>query len=151
MIRSAIVILIAILSLTGCGVPEMFRIEDPSARVGSVSVTGSSEHGEQVTVYVKVRNPNAAPLPLLSAHYTLIVAGETVTFEDEVHRTLPSEGMQTVPLPVALASPGRTLAGRSFDLRGSITYKPPGQFRKLLTESRIPLPAISFAGSGQIQ
>ncbi len=138
------------LPLTGCGVPQMFQIEAPKTKVGGVSVTGKSGDGTQVTAFVELRNPNKAALPLLRTRYTLSVDGQVVSYADEVHRTLPSAGMQIVELPVAFPGDGSGLGGRRFDINGSITYKPPGQFRKLLTESRIPLPTVTFAGSGTI-
>lgn len=141
----------ATMLLTGCGVPQMFQIEAPTTRVNGASVTATSDEGTQVTVFVQVRNPNMAPLPLLRIHYTLNVDGRVVTYADEVHRTLPSAGIQIVALPVAMPSDGAEFGGRQFDISGSITYKPPGQLRKLLSESRIPLPTIAFAGSGTIE
>jgi len=141
----------ATMLLAGCGVPQMFQIEVPTTRVNGASVTATSDEGTQVTVFVQVRNPNMAALPLLGAHYTFNVDGRVVTYADEVHRTLPSAGIQIVALPVAMPSDGAELGGRRFDISGSITYKPPGQLRKLLSESRIPLPTIAFAGSGTIE
>jgi len=150
MIQRAMACVLLVAVQTGCGVPQMFQIEVPTTQVRRVSVTQESEEGSQVTAFIAVRNPNKAPLPLVRIQYTIDVGGKMISYQDEVHRTLPSDGIQVVVLPVAFATDGSSIGGRRFDISGSITYRPPGQFRKLLTESKVPLPTVPFAGSGRI-
>ena len=135
--------------LTGC--QGLGSIQDPSAKVVSVRVTQHTDQGSRVEVQVDLSNPNTAPLPLKRCQYTLRIADAGVySFDDYPQRTLPSHGAQSVVLPAGFPT-DKALAGASYELEGSIQYEPPGEVRKLLTESKIPLPSVGFHASGRIQ
>ena len=96
-------------------------------------------------VTVELQNPNNVPLPLRRAQYTVEVAGaEPFSFRDQPARTLPASGRQTVEL--AAVFPGDA-TGATCHVSGWITYEPPGEIRKLLTESGIPLPNADFSST----
>ena len=65
--------------------------------------------------------------------------------------TLPAGGRQTVPLVASFAADGQDLKGRACTVTGTISYRPPGQLRKVLTESYVPLPSVTFREQGVLE
>ena len=143
---------VMVFTATGCGVRKLLKVKRPSAQVTSVSVLSQSAEGVRVEVVVNMSNPNQTPLPLLRSQYRLTV-DDVGSFEmtDALHRTLPAGGRQVVTLPAVFEAAGVSLTGTRYTIAGSITYVPPGQIRKLLTESSIPLPSVPFQAAGQLE
>jgi len=147
------VLLIASLFITGCRVAEKVKeekVDTPPATVASVRVAQQTGEGVRLEVVVELTNPNDVALPLKSSSFSVRVGGAAASMSTRPNRTLPARGMQTVVLPIALAT-GESVSGAQVSVTGTITYEPPGEIRKLLTESKIPLPTTSFSYQGQIQ
>lgn len=136
--------------LAGCS-----GLQRPTSQVGSAAITDASEQGARVVIPVVLRNPNDTPLPIRETRYTIGIAGhEPFEFTDKTVATMPAQGVQTLRLPAAFATFGdgaEALAGRSYTIRGSVVYQPPGEIRQLLTDSGFPLPSVGFSGSGELQ
>ncbi len=136
------------------------HLADPGARVLGVEVTQQSPQGVRLDVVVELENPSDEPLPLVESEYTLTIdsVGE---FEsaDRPHRTMPTArrgdngepGRQVIRLPVAYAMPGHSPLGMTYRVEGSVSYRPPGEIRALLSEAKLPLPTVTFNGSGLVQ
>ena len=134
--------------LPGCS--NVGVIHQPDIKLESVKVTQTSPEGSRVECTVILENPNEVPLPLVYASYQIMVDGLSFELADKTNRTLPAKGSQTVVLPAAFASTS-DLHAKAFTFNTTVRYQPPGQFRKLLTESGIPLPSTSLSSQGQLQ
>lgn len=129
---------------------ESGEVKSPTARVVGAKLISTTEHGSRIDVMVELENPNAIPLPLIETRYSFTAAGDAASRgRDNPNRTLPAKGKQTVTVPVAV--PKVVGAGAAFAMEGTIDYEPPGEVRRLLTESKIPLPHVNFRGEGVIQ
>lgn len=134
-------------SLGGCA-----GLETPTIDVVNVRVTEQSAEAARIEAMVELTNPNDTPLPLTSASYTLSVGNAgSISLDDIPNRTLPALGKQTVLLPASVRTGGANLKGAAFTISGSITYQPPGEMRKILTETGIPLPTADFSKSGRVE
>ena len=159
-------LLLALLAFptAGCRMADKFKVESvpkPKAEVTAVRLTEHTGEGMRIEITVELTSKCEVPLPLVAADYTLSLGGKRpVAFSNTPNRTLPAGGTQTVTLPavvaVAQAGSGDSVegigaAGAPVTIAGSITYEPPGEIRLLMTESKVPLPSVSFRYSGQLQ
>lgn len=129
---------------------ESGEVKSPTARLVGAKLMSTTEHGSRIDVMVELENPNALPLPLIETRYSFTAAGDAASRgRDNPNRTLPANRKQMVTVPIAVSKVVE--AGAAFSIEGSIDYEPPGEVRKLLTESKIPLPRVSFRGEGVIQ
>jgi LEA14-like dessication related protein len=143
---------LAALSLPLVGCNTVGAVQEPTAQVTSVDLKQSTQYGARLDVVVTLSNPNDVPLPITKAQYDVVVEGVgQFSFKDQPHRTIPANGSQVVRLPAAIETDGRELAGVGASASGSITYEPPGEIRKLLTDSRIPLPSVGFSGRDELK
>ena len=149
-------------SVAGCA--GLGPLTAPTATVSRVTVASQTPHGVRVEIDVELTNPNTVPLPLVDAHYRLTIRDVgSFAFNDRVFRTIPAStsddpdavGRQIITLPVAFELPDPSTAHGighwAYDAKGKISYEPPGEIRKLLTESNLPLPTTSFRAAGQVQ
>lgn len=137
-------VLISSLTLIGCS----SNLTNPTTRVTGARVVQHSEQGTRVEVEIELTNPNTTPLPLIKSDYTVSTGkGQAYHATERLNRTLPSRGKQTITLP-AVFTGGADTGESSYSVTGSVSYEPPGEMRKLLTESRYPLPSVSVSGSG---
>ena len=141
---AAATLLAVIISGFGC------RAQPPEVAVTGVRVDEATEQGSRVVFSLALRNPGADPLPIRRTHYTLEVDGRPFTFTDLAVATMPAEGVQTLSFPAAFSVPRERIAGASYRLSGAVVYEPPGELRDLLTDSRVPLPSVSFSDSGRL-
>lgn len=131
------------LGSTGC----TNNLASPVARVSDVRVVQQTDQGSRVEVDVELTNPNSTPLPLVRSSYTVSAgAGQAYHSTERLNRTLPGKGKQVVTLPAVFTG----AVGGSYNVSGGVTYEPPGEMRKLLTESYYPLPSVGFSGSGSM-
>lgn len=148
------------LLLTGCGeftVPAVFRppapLADPVATVDGVVLHQVTADGLSVTIVLQLTNSNDRALPLRSAIYTLKLPG-IGEYEGDVHpnATIPAEGGITITLPGSFAfAPGAGApASIQYELKGKLTYEPPGDVRELLTELGVYLPEFHFQSTGNV-
>lgn len=155
---------------TMCGGCAWYNsVPTPAASVKSATLANQAGDASRVEVLLELANESPAPLPLVQCDYTISVAGVgSFSFSDKPNRTLPGkprdpgattpgavgaagDGTQRLTLPAAFSAGGQSVKGAAYQVTGSVTYDPPGEMRKLLTESYIPLPSIPFSGSGTIE
>lgn len=141
-----IAMLLAMVLCVGCS-----SVQRPTARVEQVAVTEQTPQGLRVEFTVALENPGDTPLPIRETRYS-IELGESAkpfTFTDKTVATIPANGVQTLTFPAAFAD--GDASGRPYHLTGAVVYEPPGEFRRLLTESRIPLPFVEFSATGNLE
>jgi LEA14-like dessication related protein len=133
--------------LTGCNT----NLRQVATRVDSVRIDERTDQGVRVLVTVIAENPNDIPLPIVKARYKVgLAGGGEFAFTDLPKATIPAKGTQTITLPAAFALDGGDAVGRSYQVAGQLTYEPPGEIRKLLTEYNVPLPSASFKAQGAL-
>lgn len=149
---------LVLLAIAGCHNTE--KIVTPSAQVLGVTLVEQTKYGARLDIIVGLANPNFTALPLVESDYAITIDGVgSYKFSDRPHRTLPAGlesggsrlGLQKLRLPVAIDYEGGDLSGTAFKVHGAVFYEPPGEVRKLLTESNIALPKAEFLGTGQVQ
>ncbi len=134
--------------LGGCSA----NLRQVTTRVDSVRIDEQTDQGVRVLVTVVAENPNDVPLPIVKARYKVELSGaDTFTFLELPKATLPAHGTQTITLPAAFALDGANAADLSYRVAGHLTYEPPGEIRKLLTEYNVPLPSASFKDEGRLR
>ena len=147
-----------VLAVGGCR--SVDQVVAPSAQVLGVTLVDQTPHGARMDIIVGLANPNFIALPLVDTDYAITIDGVgSYWFTDHPHRTLPAGlesgggrlGLQKLRLPVAIDYEGGSLIGAAYRVHGAVVYEPPGEIRKLLTESNVPLPEVEFFGVGQIQ
>ena len=136
---------------TGCATAWQ-SVDRPEIQVEKVELTQRTDEGLRMEVTVRLSNPNQIALPLVYASYGVELDG-LGRFElgDTTNRTLPARGSQIVVLPAAFAITQPLPAATPYRVWGHVQYEPPGQFRRVLTESGIPLPGASFALDGRLE
>lgn len=150
-------LLLSVLAVTlwcGCSIrmPQYHHVTTPSAQVQSVAVTQVSEEGARIEVTVELHNPNSLALPLRVNRYTLRISDVgQVSLTDLPPVTIPANGSRRIVVPASIVTDGHPLQGRTYALEGSVTYEPPGEVRRVMTESGIPLPSAEFRGEGTLQ
>jgi hypothetical protein len=138
-----------VMSLGGCGTSR--QIVAPTAQMTGMHLAQQTEHGLRLEIELLLENPNDVALPVPAAYYQVTIAEVgTFSFQDEPHRTIAARGRQTVRLPAAMPIRDQDVSGKRCEVRGRVVYDPPGEFRRVLTEARFPLPAVSFTGHGQL-
>ena len=144
MIRTTAVI--GLLLMVGCSVSS------PTARVVAVEPAEITDQGARVLVTIELENPNDVELPLPWTRYRVTLDGaKPFSLGTPPAAALPPNGVQRVTLPAAFAfDEDQSLVGRGYAVSGSMTYTPPGEFRKLMTEYGVPLPKVHFADSGSL-
>lgn len=146
--------LVIVLVLAGCTlkVPRYIPVQTPLAEVKSVAVTDVSEEGARVEVTVELHNPNDHALPLRISQYTLRIDGMgEMSLRDQPPVTVPARGSRRMVLPASLVTEGQPLQGHAYVFTGKVTYEPPGEIRKVMTDSGVPLPSAAFRGEGVLQ
>jgi len=121
-------------------------VQSPSAAVQSVELTEVSEAGAAAHVVVELTNPNDVPLPLPIANYRVRLGETDYKGDSHPNATIPANGSQRIALPFAVSGQ----PGGKYRVTGSITYRPPGEIRQLLTDIGIPLPWITLNASGDV-
>lgn len=144
--------LIAVLagSLAGCRA-DGEALQQPVSSVSDVWIEDQTPRGVRLMIRVDVENPNDIPLPVTKADYALTVKDlGTFEFADQPPVALPPRGKQTIELAAAFGDGERPVAGHAYKVSGDVTYEPPGEIRKLLTEYRVPLPSTPFSKRGHL-
>jgi len=131
---------------TGCA-----GLKSPETRVLGVAVTQRSAEGARVELMVELNNPNATALPLRHSNYRVRMGERSFSFKQRLDVTLPGHGTQRITLPAAFADGAAIGPDTPYQVSGSVTYEPPGEFRRILTDMRIPLPSRSFSAAGQLE
>ncbi len=145
-------LLCLLISSGGCkAIASLTSIKNPTAKVTAVELAEQSAQGAVVRVTVQIENTNGVALPIITNQYTFVVAGmKPFVFLDKPKRTLPGRRMQTLELVAAFDTGGKDVTGAAYRVSGKLEYQPPGQIRRIMTDSGIPLPSVSYAASGKI-
>jgi LEA14-like dessication related protein len=143
--------LLLVICLGCAGCHGIATVTPPVTTVRGVRLVRQTQEAARFEATLELRNPNNVPLPMRKSHYTLVVenAGRA-RLDDLPNRTIPARGVQTVVLPAAIST-RRGVAGGRYHLDGSVTYDPPGNLRRFLTDSGIPLPEVLFARAGTLE
>ena len=149
--RNVTIVMLGVFVSFGAAGCSIGKVKPPKVRVTNVRLAEQSDEGSVVLATLELENPNKVPLPLPRNKYKVTVAGKTFEFNDKPQRTLPASGVQTIEMPASFTTAGRDLAGASYEVSGAVRYNPPGQFRRLLTESGIPLPDVSYSQRGRLE
>lgn len=150
-----LVVALLLASAAGCRLTERFKVHHvrpPVAKVTAVTVTERTDEAVRLEITIELTSVGDLALPLVDAKYTVNAAGAApATFSSNPNRTLPAGGSQTITLPAVLTTAEGLSVGTPATVTGSIVYEPPGEIRQLMTESKVPLPSVSFRYSGQLQ
>ena len=139
------------LTVIGCSSQQVRIIDDPVAKVSSVTQTAHNPKASRVVVLVEINNTNDVPLPVDEAHYEIDIKGVgKFDLTQAGNHTLSKMGTQHIELPASFKT-DHDLAGAEYKISGWVSYQTPGEIRRFFTESGYPLPRVSFSGSGQIQ
>jgi len=137
------------LLLVGCGSDNTIApnwVDAPKFTVDAVELEQVSDAGSALRVVLTVTNPNDDPVPLVDTTYTLTVDGTRYTTTTNPNAEAPALRSVTFALPAVIVGS----ATGSYAVEGSITYKPLGQLREVLTDIGIPLPTTRFSGAGDV-
>jgi hypothetical protein len=148
-IQAAAGLVLAAAMLVGCGSENKLApswVNDPQVSVDAVELTGRSDLGAAMQVVVTLTNPNEDALPLVGASYKVAINGAIYQTRTNPNAELPGSGQVTVRLPAAI----RGMPEDGYTVNGTIRYKPPGQLREVMTDLGVPLPSVSFTGSGRL-
>ncbi len=145
------IILTALLATTagGCGADNSLKpswTAAPNITVHAVRRVAVSDAGAALQIDLSVEHANDNPVPLIEAKYTLTVDGNRYTTATHPNAVAAVGRAVRFTLPAVLSA----AAGDRYTVTGHVRYKPPGQFREVLTDLSIPLPTTAFEGSGQI-
>ena len=141
-------IALLLLSTFALGCHGLTNLDTPKARVTGVKIIDRSDKATRANVTVQLVNPNRTALPLTQSHYTLSIGdAEPFSYTDRLNRTLPANGSQEITLPAVFI--GKPTG--EYKVNGTVTYEPPGEIRKLMTDSGIPLPFAFFDGKGTVE
>jgi hypothetical protein len=148
--------LAATLAFGGCA----SGIVPPTAQVTSIALVDQSPQGASVQVTVELKSDNAVPLPLVECQFNVTVEGAgTYSFTDKPNKAIPAKrtdidggpASQVITLKAVFATAGRDVKGSACQVSGAVVYEPPGEVRKVLTDSYVPLPTVPFSGSGRLE
>jgi len=132
------------------------NVDDPSVRVGVLTVTEQTGQGVAFEVPVALANPNEVTLPLRQADYTITIDGVgDYDFKGQALAAVPDGGAQVLMLRGALpvGAPGAAdgLAGRAYRVRGRLEYRKPGELQRVLRQTGFPPPRVRFEGEGKVR
>ena len=138
------------LLLTGCS-----RGAKPRFAVIDAAVTQRTDEGFVVTFLVEGDNSGDTAVPLRQVRYSLSLGGDRV-FQGvrSAEATLPRQGRQQFPLPVAVQhvdwprADGAPLAEADYKLEARISYLAPGALAEILFDSGFRRPKVSFSERG---
>lgn len=143
--RQFLLILLGATVLAGCGTPG-----SPRGRVLDAALVEETPDGARIEFVVELVNPRQEHYPLVEARYSLDVDGAgTFRFTEYPTEALPAQETQRLLLAGAL--PATDLSGKTWQVRGAVSYQPGGEFRQVLTDSGVPLPVIRFDGEGTLE
>lgn len=138
--------LCCLIGMTGC-----ISAAPPTVQVVGAQVVEQSPEGASLAVALVLTNPNDVALPLPEASYTLRVDGVGSYSSIELPaRVIGPRSAQSLTLPAAVETDGQPLAGRAWDIDGTVTYEPENGVRRFLTETGVPLPVAFFNGDGTL-
>ncbi len=148
--------ILAGLPLTGCTT----SIVSPTASVTSIALVEQSADAAKVMVTVELKSDNAVPLPLVECDYRVSLEGfGTFSFKDLPNKSIPARrtdinagpATQMVTLLAVFATQGREVKGADCQVSGTVMYEPPGEIRKIMTDSAVPRPTVGFSGEARLE
>jgi LEA14-like dessication related protein len=143
-----------LLMFMGCKAYDAFKepaLSPIKIEKADVILVNQSDEAAKFDVVLTVNNPNKTPLPLVSSSINLALTGHGGASANTLHhRTVPANGTQTVTISIVILTTEKVTAKTDYSVKGELRYQPPGEFRKLLTDSKVPLPAAAFSFQGQM-
>lgn len=140
--------------LLGLFVGGCSSYEAPSLDVAAVRLREQTAQGVVFDFTLDAENSNSEAIPLRSVRYTLYLDGDPVfTGFRSPEATLRRFGTQQVKLPAVMelgAGKSRPTGTVDYRLEGTIEYITPGELAKLLYDSDIQRPTVSFLKEGKI-
>ncbi|MCZ6492903.1 MAG: LEA type 2 family protein [Phycisphaerales bacterium] len=140
-------------SLLGCA-----GHRSPTISLAQVAVTESSDEALSLAFVLELKNPRNEALDLYEFTYSLAIDGRPVyQGRRAAEATLSAAGTRqlTIPAVVPFARLGWTPAERAgqvtYALTGTVLYSTPGDLARLLFETGVRRPKISFAHRGQVR
>jgi len=128
---------------TGCALVR------PEARAIAVEVRKSAENASEVALVVELRNPGDDEIELVQYDYTVTVAdGSSYGGRWAALRALPPGQTVTAEIPALLPTSSLNRDATAWRASGTLTYRDPRSFARILYEAGILKSEISFAGSG---
>lgn len=133
-------------ALGGCS-----SFKAPTLEAVGVTPAPAANGGQVITVRMKATNPNREPMPLEEAYYALSLDGRTVfNGRRSPQVTLPPYGEREFDLPTVV--PGEALGdAETFDVRGNVTYRTPGELAETMFDSGLRRPSERFSMSGPVE
>jgi len=131
-------------------------VQTPDAQLLDVRLADVSDAGVRLVARLRLTNPNDIPLPLTEVEHRFELRGVGVfRLADDPLVTLPARGEGVVEIAAAFDEPEAIQAARMgepmrYRVSGRVTYRPPGEIRAILTDSRVPLPSTGFDGRGEV-
>ncbi len=126
----------------------------PELSVAEVRLKDETPSGYVLEFDLDTRNDNSEPLPLREVRYSLTLDGRPVfTGVRSAQATLRRFGTQRISLPAAVAlepgeSPPDGVIG--YALVGELSYVTPGQIARILFDTRVRRPRVSFRKQGEL-
>ncbi len=150
-----LLLIVTVLLASGClsrrVVTESF-VTTPTYELRGVEVVEQGERGASLRAVLVIRNPNAVGLPLRVSGVSIALEGlGSYAYDAMPAVSLPPSGEQVVLLPMAVAlRRGASAEGAAYALSASLSFEPPGEVRRVLTDSGVPLPVVSVSESGTV-
>ena len=130
----------------------------PTISLAQVALTESSDEALSLAFVLELKNPRNEALVLYEFTYSLAIDGRPVyQGRRAAEATLSASGTRqlTIPAVVPFARLGWTPAARAgkvtYALTGTVQYNSPGDLARLLFETGVRRPKISFAHRGQVR
>lgn len=147
--RSALAIALAVALAavgTGCSAPKPPRIT-----LAQASVTDRSPEALVIDFTLDAENTNDDPLPLATVDYTVRIDGRIVfRGTRSAQATLRRRGTQQIILPAAIRAEHAHADPARYRLTGVLRYVTPGEIARLLFDSGLRRPSVTFEAEGDI-
>lgn len=127
---------LAVVAIAGCAAPAI--------EVRSATVEASGSDATQLAIVVDMRNPADEPMRLLQWNYTFTSGGRSYSGRWEALETLPPKSTTSVRIPAVLAGTG--FDAGAWNVSGSVSYRSPSRFAKILYDLDLSRPRSGFAG-----
>lgn len=121
----------------------------PEARATAMEVRRSSDSAAEVVLLVELRNPGKDEIELVQYDYTVSVAdGSSYGGRWAALQALPPGQTVTAEIPALLPTSGLDRDASAWRASGTLSYRDPRSFARILYEAGILKSEISFSGSG---
>lgn len=145
--RSTVLLLAATVtaaSMTACSVIR------PGARASAATVAARGDTTAMLDVVLELTNPGKTEIELVHYDYTITLAdGSSYDGRWAALRALPPGQTVTATVPAIVPNASAT-AGARWTVRGTVSYRDPQSFARILYEAGILKTESSFDGEGAV-